>query len=189
MPKKTFFNLSEEKRGSIVEALVNEFEAYPIDNSNIKRIVEQLNISRGSFYQYFDSLLEAYFYILEIKLNKIHEAFFELLQRYDKDLIFALNEYAKVIIFEIYNNSNYSLYKNRYLYWNANLEKEWRKYLLKSKENYHTNDALKNSEEIKFIAACIHSLIQRLFLENWSEELFLKHYKQYILWIKGAFGL
>ncbi len=55
MPKETFLKLSEEKRQKIIKAAKKEFERVPIEQVSIKNIVENADIARGSFYQYFES--------------------------------------------------------------------------------------------------------------------------------------
>ena len=58
MIKKTFFNLPDEKRQRVTNAIVDEFAGTENDKVSINRIVEKANISRGSFYQYFDDKLD-----------------------------------------------------------------------------------------------------------------------------------
>lgn len=58
MIKKTFYNLSEEKRQRIIDAIMNEFSASPSEKVSINRIVKAAGISRGSFYQYFDDKVD-----------------------------------------------------------------------------------------------------------------------------------
>lgn len=54
MIKKTFFNLPTEKRDRIIREIKREFADYQVDKISINRIIQRANISRGSFYQYFD---------------------------------------------------------------------------------------------------------------------------------------
>lgn len=64
MPKETFLNLPEEKKLKIMKAAKKELERVPLEQASIKNIVEEAQIARGSFYQYFDSkedLLRIYF--------------------------------------------------------------------------------------------------------------------------------
>ncbi len=58
MIKKTFYNLPEEKRQRIINAVVDEFANAETDKVSINRIIQAANISRGSFYQYFDDKLD-----------------------------------------------------------------------------------------------------------------------------------
>jgi len=70
VPKDTFYNLPEEKRKKIVDAAIMEFGKYGFDAAGINRIVENSDISKGSFYQYFDDKKDLYKYILELIANE-----------------------------------------------------------------------------------------------------------------------
>ena len=64
MPKETFLKLPEEKKDKIIKAAKKEFARVPFEQTSIKNIVEDADIARGSFYQYFESkedLLRIYF--------------------------------------------------------------------------------------------------------------------------------
>ena len=64
MPKETFLKLPEEKKNKIIKAAKKEFERVPFEQTKKKNIVEDAEIARGSFYQYFESkedLLRIYF--------------------------------------------------------------------------------------------------------------------------------
>jgi len=65
MPKQTFFNLPNSKQERIIKAAVKEFAAHPYLNTSINRIIEKADISKGSFYQYFNNKKDLYKYIIE----------------------------------------------------------------------------------------------------------------------------
>jgi len=65
VPTQTFFNLPQQKRQRVLDAAVNEFAANSFDNASIARIVDDAQIPRGSFYQYFDDLEDLYRYLFE----------------------------------------------------------------------------------------------------------------------------
>ena len=58
MIKNTFNNLSEEKRERIINAVIEEFTEHPTDKVSINKIIQKAEISRGSFYQYFDDKVD-----------------------------------------------------------------------------------------------------------------------------------
>jgi AcrR family transcriptional regulator len=66
MPKRTFFNLPAEKRETIVNAAVDEFAHYGLENASTNRIVENSGISKGSFYQYFEDKQDVFLYLLSL---------------------------------------------------------------------------------------------------------------------------
>ena len=55
MPRQTFNNLPEDKKKKILEAAKNEFSRVSVEEASINNIVNEANIARGSFYQYFES--------------------------------------------------------------------------------------------------------------------------------------
>lgn len=58
MIKKTFYNLPYEKRKRITDAVIKEFMERPNEKVSINRIIKAAEISRGSFYQYFDDKVD-----------------------------------------------------------------------------------------------------------------------------------
>ncbi|KXG77465.1 TetR/AcrR family transcriptional regulator [Thermotalea metallivorans] len=65
MPKSTFFNLPEEKREKILQVAIDEFVQYSYHQASINRIVEEAEIAKGSFYQYFEDKKDLFKYIIE----------------------------------------------------------------------------------------------------------------------------
>ena len=64
MPKQTFLNLPEEKRNNIVNAAIEEFAQYGLENASTNRIVANSGIAKGSFYQYFEDKQDVFMYLL-----------------------------------------------------------------------------------------------------------------------------
>lgn len=54
MIKQTYYNLSNEKKQRIINAVMQEIAGKSYDEISINKIVKRAEISRGSFYQYFD---------------------------------------------------------------------------------------------------------------------------------------
>ena len=71
MPKETFLKLSEEKKQKVLNAAKREFARVPIEQVSIKNIVENAEIARGSFYQYFESKEDLLAYILKENADEI----------------------------------------------------------------------------------------------------------------------
>lgn len=65
MPKKTFYNLNEEKRQKIFKADVREFATRKFSEASLNQIVKAAKIPWGSFYQYFDDKEDLYLYVIE----------------------------------------------------------------------------------------------------------------------------
>ena len=54
MPSERFLKLKEDKKGRILEASLNEFTAEGYNDASINQIIKGADISRGSFYTYFE---------------------------------------------------------------------------------------------------------------------------------------
>lgn len=72
MPKQTFENLPEDKKQRIQQALLTEFSQHNLADAQVARIVKNTGIARGAFYKYFADLSDAYRYIYQIALLKLH---------------------------------------------------------------------------------------------------------------------
>lgn len=66
MPKQTFLNLPDEKRQVIVNAAIEEFAEYGLENASTNRIVASSGISKGSFYQYFEDKKDVFMYLISV---------------------------------------------------------------------------------------------------------------------------
>lgn len=187
MPKDTFYNLDKEKKKKITDELIYEFSDKPFSQVNIKTIVENLGIARGSFYQYFNDLEDSYFYILDKKTHDIHILFMDTLKNNNGNIYDSLQEFGEDIAEIIFREDVYKLYKNRYLYWDESLNANW-EHTHKDFKNAF-NEALNmgvDEEKIFFFRAVVHSLIERNYREEWDRETFLEKYRIHIEWIKGG---
>jgi AcrR family transcriptional regulator len=71
MPSQTFYNLPDNKKNRIIEAITDELSIHTYEHINIQNIIKQANIARGSFYQYFDDKDDMFdFFLNHIKLLK-----------------------------------------------------------------------------------------------------------------------
>ena len=79
MPKETFKNLPEKKRQLIEDVAICEFGTFGYDKASINRIVDNCQIAKGSFYQYFDDKKDLFLHLIarvnEKKLEYISPVF------------------------------------------------------------------------------------------------------------------
>ena len=87
MPTDTFENLSEEKKQKIIASAKKEFTRVPLEKVSIKNIVEQAEIARGSFYQYFNSKEDLLLYIVKNQKEQLFLKMKETLQNTKGDII------------------------------------------------------------------------------------------------------
>lgn len=112
MPKEMFLNIKEEKRQMFIEVAIKEFSTKSFEEVSVNSIIKKANISRGSFYTYFDNLEELLHYIMQsvkderlkhIKgfLDKSGSNFFEFIR---KLFVYDYDKYNQ--------NGTHSLFKN-----------------------------------------------------------------------------
>ncbi len=65
MPSERFLNLPDEKKKRIIKASLKEFARVSYDEISINRIIQDAEISRGSFYQYFNDKNDLQTFLLE----------------------------------------------------------------------------------------------------------------------------
>ncbi|MCC3144694.1 TetR/AcrR family transcriptional regulator [Halanaerobium sp. Z-7514] len=94
MPKQTFFNLPPQKRERILQTGMEEFAAYPYLKSSTNRIIENADISKGSFYQYFDNKKDLYKYIISKATDEKIEFLNQQLPAFEKQSFF---EYLRAL--------------------------------------------------------------------------------------------
>ncbi|MGB8984927.1 MAG: TetR/AcrR family transcriptional regulator [Anaerolineales bacterium] len=76
MPKQTFLNLPSEKRETVLNAAVDEFAEYGLENASTNRIVKNSGIAKGSFYQYFEDKQDVFLYLLS-EMERAEMEFFK----------------------------------------------------------------------------------------------------------------
>ncbi len=91
MPTATFRNLKKEKQEKLIKAAIKEFSNCLYDKVSINRIIKDSDISRGSFYMYFENKEDLYFFILDLTKEKGIEKILKSLDSVDGD-IFKLCE-------------------------------------------------------------------------------------------------
>lgn len=83
MIHQTFYNLPKEKKMRIFTSAVREFSNYPYAKTSINRVIQEANIPKGSFYQYFDHKDDLYIYCI----TKIYQQILEIRQKRKESLL------------------------------------------------------------------------------------------------------
>ena len=73
MPTERFYRLPEAKKRMIREAAIKEFARVPFDKASINQIIQNADISRGSFYTYFEDKQDVVRYIFEDNAAQLKE--------------------------------------------------------------------------------------------------------------------
>ena len=101
MPSERFLRLNEEKRKRILEAAYKEFAQHPMEDVSINRIIKDADISRGSFYTYFEDKHDVLMYIMRSHKQQETEDIKAMLKRHDFDPVSMLDELVYYYVREI----------------------------------------------------------------------------------------
>ncbi len=112
MPKSTFYNLSGEKRAKIEKAIKNEFGRNSFSKASISNIIQEANIPRGSFYQYFEDKEDAIKYVIENFVQMEKEEIMNLLKQNDGDIFQTVKDIFIYIIDKNKNDEDMFLCRN-----------------------------------------------------------------------------
>lgn len=72
MPTERFDRLPDEKKAAIRKAAIQEFIRVPFEKASINQIIYHANISRGSFYTYFEDKRDLLRYIFQDTKERMH---------------------------------------------------------------------------------------------------------------------
>lgn len=92
MPTETFFNLPEEKKSRIIAAIKKEFARVPYDKVSINKVIQDADISRGSFYMYFEDKKDMLMYVLSSYNDKINSIIMESFKKNHGDIFVVFSE-------------------------------------------------------------------------------------------------
>lgn len=123
MAKQTFLNLSEDKRNMIVNALKKEFSRVPLKDALVSNIIIDAKIPRGSFYQYFNDIEDAFYYIIGEYSKDIKRKLLEYLEKNKGDIILSYRELYLYILNVIDNPDDKEYFENIFLNMNYEIEK------------------------------------------------------------------
>lgn len=85
MPTQRFLKLKEEKKQVILAAAIHEFSRVPYSLASINQIIKEADISRGSFYTYFEDKDDLMQYILRGFREKCQTRVFKTLEEAEGD--------------------------------------------------------------------------------------------------------
>ena len=115
MPKETFLKLSKEKQQKVINAAKKEFARVPIENVSIKNIVEEADIARGSFYQYFESKEDLLIYILRENSEKLNTKLKDKVKETNGDIFKLYIFLYDSMIEEFTDNPDQELFKQIFI--------------------------------------------------------------------------
>lgn len=94
MVTERFLKLSQDKKDRILQAARHEFARVPFEDASINQIIKEAEISRGSFYTYFEDKLDLLHYVFRNEGMRNEQYFRELLLRKQGNYWEALHEWV-----------------------------------------------------------------------------------------------
>lgn len=123
MAKETFLNLSDAKRERIVKSLKKEFSRVPLKDALVSNIVIEADIPRGSFYQYFNDIEDAFYYIVSLYSTSIKKHLLESLSKNNGDVVLAYRALYIYILDMIENKDDKEYFEKIFLNMNYEIER------------------------------------------------------------------
>ena len=123
MPKQTFFNLTKEKQGVLINAAKKEFSRVPLHEASISNIIKDASIPRGSFYQYFEDLEDLFYFLLHEHSHRNYERIIAIIKMNNGDLFASIVDWFKGILIMFEEPENRQYFKNAFLNMNYKIEK------------------------------------------------------------------
>lgn len=122
MAKQTFLNLNEEKRKIVEESLKKEFSRVPLKDALVSNIVKCAKIPRGSFYQYFNDIDDAFYYVIGQYSKDIKKTLLENIVRNKGDIILSYRQLYIYILDMIEKEENKDYFEKIFLNMNYDIE-------------------------------------------------------------------
>lgn len=178
MPKETFLNLSKEKQQKVINAAKKEFARVSIENVSIKNIVEEADIARGSFYQYFESKEDLLVYILKENSEKLNNKLKEQVIKTKGDIFELYVFLYDSMIEEFIDNSDQELFRQIFINLKSSDENVF-DLVKKTKpqdiiEYYEQIDKtklnIKNHEDLVVICDMLNAITRRAVIRNFKDK-------------------
>lgn len=112
MPKDMFLNISKEKQENFLKAATKEFTHKSYEQASVNSIIKEANISRGSFYNYFDDLDSLFEYLFEAVKEKRYHNSIGLVKESNRDLFVFIEKVFRSDYKEFRTEGTYSLFRN-----------------------------------------------------------------------------
>ena len=112
MPTQRFLKLKEEKKQAILEAAVHEFSRVPYSSASINQIIKEADISRGSFYTYFEDKDDLMRYMLRGFRDNCQERIFRTLKEQGGNPFGTALKLLEAVVDEDHGGLGYKMYRN-----------------------------------------------------------------------------
>lgn len=112
MALEAFYNLKEKKKLSLYNAISDCLRKKSYDELSVNEIVEEADISRGSFYNYFNNKNDAILSMVEYKIKHHMDLLLTTIKESNYKLFDGVRKYYYDIESVLYDEINLSVMKN-----------------------------------------------------------------------------
>lgn len=178
MPKETFLKLSKEKQQKVINSAKKEFARVPIENVSIKNIVEEADIARGSFYQYFENKEDLLIYILKENSEELNNKLRNKVEETNGDIFELYIFLYDSMIEEFTDNSDQELFRQIFINLKSSDENVFD--LVKRTKpqdiiDYYeqidkTNLKIKNYDDLVIVCDMLNVITRRALIKNFKNK-------------------
>ncbi len=176
MPSSTFLRLDKEKQQKLLQVAKTNFAKMPLGEVSINQIIKEADISRGSFYMYFQDKEDLYYYLLETYAEQSLKRMQEALLASGGDPFFMFEEIFKNACFFVTIPLNRHFIKQ--VIENTTMYK-------KKKETYQFHDKKHLDELLKQINSTCFRPLAKKYLEVLLIECFHLLMANLVLVVRG----
>ena len=194
MPKSTFLNLPNEKKQRLIEILLENFSARHISQVKVADIVEDMAMSRGAFYKYFEDLEDAYTYTIQYYSIQIHRDILKYISQNKQDFFQGIENYLAWCS-ELEQKSSYwqaiRFLTRSYDFTNhqrtkpsaeSGRLKEWFK-LLKA-NGFHITSEEEAISFLYFVMGLVINSLTDYIANDWTTDELLQDYRYKVKWLQ-----
>jgi Transcriptional regulator len=125
MPTELFFTIDPDKRNRIITASLKEFSSHLYHEASINQIIQEADISRGSFYKYFEDKDDLYFFIINQIISTTAHAFLKDYIKTQPVDVFSVFKALFVYNLSLVSEGKYqAFFENLYLGMNYKLQQK-----------------------------------------------------------------
>lgn len=201
MPTKTYFNLSEGKKSRLLAAAAAEFSRVPLNEASINNIIKKADISRGSFYQYFEDKEDLYYYYLSLLKQDTQEMLFDSFKEAEGNLFDGYRIFFPKTLALIMDEEHVEFFKHLFLHMDYRTTKEVTPESVRhcgQKKNFHKEklkeyiniEGMKLEKEedfpmlIKLVMSMLFNTIGEGFYKQYSQEETISIFNKKLKWIE-----
>lgn len=193
MPKETFLNLPLDKLTRIDNILLDTFFNQPVSQVSVSQIVEQMNMSRGAFYKYFEDLEDAYEYTVRKHALVVHQDILFHIRQHQENFFLGIEQYlvwcTSLDVSHPYykglklltHSGEQQTIKRRPLSTSSKELIEW--ITLLEKNQFAIQDTDEAVSLLYFIMELVMTSISDYIVNDWYQEELIKDYRYKTNWL------